>query len=106
MKQEFNQFWKKKKNKFYSSTEWKKMRRDVVLRDKNVCQKCGKIIFSKPNVHHVINLTPKNIDDPNISLNPDNLITICEDCHNKEHGKGFKKEVIVNDDLTIDYSKR
>lgn len=107
MKQEYNQSWIKRKNKFYSSGEWKALRRSIVLRDKNVCQKCGKLIFSKPNVHHVIHLTPNNIDDENISLNPDNLITVCEDCHNKIHGKGFKKkESIVNEDLSIDYSKR
>lgn len=107
MKEEYNQSWEKKKRKFYSSPEWKRLRGEIVLRDKSICQKCGILILSKPNVHHIKHLNPNNIDDVNVSLNPSNLMTVCEDCHNKIHGKGFKrKEGIVDEELNIDYSKR
>lgn len=37
-------------------------------------------------MHHVIELTPQNIDDPNITLNHDNLQMLCRECHADEHG--------------------
>ena len=36
-------------------------------------------------VHHKIPLTPENVDDPDISLNPDRLIALCDDCHTEVH---------------------
>lgn len=36
-------------------------------------------------VHHKIHLTRDNISDPQISLNPDNLESLCDDCHKLEH---------------------
>lgn len=47
-----------------------------------LCVRCG-----KPGeiVHHKIYLTPENIGNPDISLNPDNLETLCRDCHALEH---------------------
>lgn len=37
-------------------------------------------------VHHKRELTPQNIDDPMISLNADNLETLCRACHAIAHG--------------------
>lgn len=36
-------------------------------------------------VHHKIWLTPDNIHDTSITLNWDNLMLVCQDCHNKIH---------------------
>lgn len=34
-------------------------------------------------------MNPSNVDNPAISMNPDNLEALCLDCHNKEHfGQG------------------
>ena len=41
-------------------------------------------------VHHKILLTPSNIFDTNVTLNKENLIYLCKECHNKEHER-FKK---------------
>lgn len=38
-------------------------------------------------VHHIKELTPMNIDDSSISINPDNLVTLCNRCHNLIHDK-------------------
>lgn len=67
---------------FYQSKAWKKTRRFVFERDLGLCCRCG-----KPGeiVHHKIYLTPQNIDDPSVSLNVDNLETLCRDCHAAEH---------------------
>ena len=38
-------------------------------------------------MHHVIELTPINITDKRVALNPDNLISLCHDCHTKVTNK-------------------
>lgn len=67
---------------FYQSKAWKQTRRYVFERDLGLCRRCG-----KPGeiVHHIVYLTPENINDPSISLNIDNLETLCRDCHAAEH---------------------
>lgn len=69
---------------FYNSKEWKDVREYCILRDHHACVHCGKPV---EEVHHKITLTPYNINDPNVSLNPDMLISLCHDCHMKEHSK-------------------
>ena len=36
-------------------------------------------------VHHKIHLTPYNIHDANVTLNENNLHTLCRSCHFAEH---------------------
>ena len=69
---------------FYSSKQWKNIRQVVLNRDFYICQICGKL--NSKTVHHIIEITPVNIDNPNITLNPDNLVTLCERCHRCVHG--------------------
>lgn len=68
--------------KFYKSKQWRDVRRYIIERDLGLCCRCG-----KPGniVHHKIYITPENINDPHITLNEDNLETLCEVCHNQEH---------------------
>ncbi|NCD04458.1 MAG: HNH endonuclease, partial [Clostridia bacterium] len=63
---------------FYRSKEWEKVRQYVIRRDKYLCQKCGS---PAEEVHHKIHLSPENINDPEIALSPDNLVSLCRDCH-------------------------
>ena len=51
-------------------------------RDYYLCCRCGN---PAEEVHHKIRLTPGNIMDPNITLNEDNLESLCKDCHFAEH---------------------
>lgn len=67
---------------FYNSAEWNMVRNSVLLRDFYLCQNCGK---PATEVHHKIHLTPNNINDPSITLNMDNLVSLCRDCHFEEH---------------------
>lgn len=69
---------------FYHSKEWEEVRRLVLMRDRYVCQKCG---LPAQEVHHKIHLTPENIWDVSITLNPDNLISLCREDHFKIHEK-------------------
>ena len=52
-----------------------------------MCERCyseGKLVPAKV-VHHVIHLTPENINDPHIALSYDNFQRLCQDCHAAVH---------------------
>ena len=65
---------------FYASKAWQDCRRQVLRRDLYTCAYC---YGRAQEVHHKIELTPSNINDPMIALNPDNLISLCHPCHTK-----------------------
>ena len=52
------------------------------MRDCFLCTKCGR---PAEEVHHKKHLTPDNIYDPSVSLNMDNLTSLCRECHFEEH---------------------
>lgn len=65
---------------FYHSKAWRVIRAFVLRRDSYTCTSCG----ARANeVHHIIELTPDNINDDNIAVNPDNLTSLCHECHTK-----------------------
>ena len=73
---------------FYKSTAWIKCRASYIKKVFGLCERCeapGKI------VHHKKHITRNNINDPNITLNHDNLEYLCLDCHNKHHRFNRKK---------------
>ena len=73
--------------KFYKSKRWQNVRALIWSRDRGLCQRCYKkgIIKAGDTVHHITELNPQNIYDENVSLNPNNLITLCRDCHAAVH---------------------
>ena len=68
-----------------------------MLIDGGLCEECkqeqGYI------VHHKIYLTEQNINNPLISLNPDNLKYVCKRCHDSYdgHGVGSKLKVVFDE---------
>lgn len=52
-----------------------------------LCERCLKkgLIVPGEIVHHKIHITPDNVNDPAVTLNPDNLELLCRDCHAEEH---------------------
>lgn len=78
---------------FYSSGAWKNIREAVKKRDGKLCVDCLKkgIYTPAEEVHHIIELTPENINDPEISLNMDNLVSLCRECHQKRHEVNTKR---------------
>lgn len=96
------------RRKFYNSKAWEDVRRTIWLRQNLLCYYCNKPCYVsgiseyKPKgyrrigiVHHKEHLTDTNIDDINISLNPDNLIGVCKQCHETichNHSLGTRKE--------------
>ena len=68
--------------KFYRSKEWEQVRNYCLMRDNYLCVNCGQ---PAEEVHHIKHLTPSNIGDPSITLNPANLQCLCRACHFEEH---------------------
>ena len=90
---------------FYNSPEWQRVRQAVLMRDKYLCVKCGK---PAEEVHHKKHLTPNNIGDPMITMNMDNLISLCKSCHFEEHrgehGNGRKAR--ERDDYPYEFDEK
>lgn len=84
---------------FYNSQEWQRCRLSLISERSPEgiihCEYCGKIINSSGDaeIDHVKELTLDNVNDFNISLNPQNLKISCKLCHNKKHKRfGTAKE--------------
>lgn len=73
---------KKFSQSFYHSKQWKEVRSYILTRDNYLCCRCGK---PATEVHHIIHLTEANIGDTAITLNADNLISLCAECHKEQH---------------------
>ena len=89
---------------FYNSSAWKKARMMCLSKNHGICQRCGKTFPSKDLIiHHRVHLTPDNINDPEITLNQNNLECICWSCHSIEHGNknDLNKEFVFDDDGNI-----
>ncbi|MFD2442923.1 hypothetical protein ACFSO7_02885 [Bacillus sp. CGMCC 1.16607] len=80
---------------FYASEEWIKLRLQLINERGNKCERCKQIIPRSKDLigHHLIELTPENVHDRMISLNPEMIEIVCFDCHNKEHKRfGYQSE--------------
>lgn len=69
---------------FYKSKLWQEVRESILKRDNYLCQTKG-CYNPAEEVHHKTKLTPENINDTNISVNPSNLISLCAECHKAIH---------------------
>lgn len=61
-----------------------------------LCEDCLKEnkIAPAEEVHHKIFITPFNINDPNITLNFDNLVALCREHHRRRHGEKERRYTI------------
>lgn len=86
-------------NKFYGSPKWKKCRESFKKYKRYLCEDCldKGILATGEIVHHIIPLTPENINDPNITMNFDNLKLVCRKCHAEEHTQRNRRFVIDDD---------
>lgn len=74
---------------FYKSKAWQKCREAYAQSVGWLCEDCLEKGIYKPGeiVHHKTELTPENIDKPEITLCWDNLRLVCRECHAEQHGK-------------------
>ena len=77
---------------FYHSSAWKACRESFLKQKRGLCEQCLKRGMYVPadTVHHIKHLSPENINDPSITLNYQNLMALCRDCHAEMH-KGIKR---------------
>lgn len=78
---------------FYKTYAWVRCRRAYIKKVGGLCEVCLSrgIIRHGDTVHHKIHLTPENINDPEVTLNDDNLQLVCRDCHAEIHKKKEKR---------------
>lgn len=79
---------------FYRSNEWRKLLSNIKIERVNddgqiICEHCGRPIVKAYDVigHHKIDLTEENVNDYDISLNPQNIMLVHHGCHNLIHNK-------------------
>lgn len=79
---------------FYRSSEWGDLLKHEKIKRINksgelICEYCGKPIVKKYDCigHHKEELTEDNVNDYNVSLNPDNVSLVHHKCHNIIHNK-------------------
>ncbi len=68
--------------RFYGSHKWQKTRTAFLSGKNYICERCGGVAEM---VHHKQRITELNINNPNITLNWDNLESLCYECHSNEH---------------------
>ena len=71
------------RNPFYWSKEWRSLSKEILKRDREclVCRSKGLVTLDGLMVHHIYPLEyyPKH------KLSKNNLIVVCQSCHNKIH---------------------
>lgn len=91
-------------NNFYQSKPWRKLVASLKIERANedgqvICEYCKKPILKKYDIigHHVEHLTEENVNDYNISLNPENIQLVHHRCHNFIHEKRWsgRREVYL-----------
>lgn len=90
---------------FYNSDKWKSFRTSLIVERGSkhgvICEHCYNPIKDHKviNAHHIIELTPENVNDHMISLNPDNILLVHHKCHNEIHQRfgyiGQKKVFVI-----------
>ena len=72
---------------FYNSKEWQECREAYIQSVNGLCERCLEKEKIKPGyiVHHIEHLTPENINNPEVTLNWENLEYVCKECHDEEH---------------------
>lgn len=69
---------------FYHSKKWKDTQAAYMMSQNYICERCGNLARI---VHHKKYITPKNINNPDITLDWSNLEALCMNCHTYEHLK-------------------
>lgn len=88
--------------RFYNSSAWKHTRELALKRDRYRCQSSG-CRRTASEVHHIKELNENNVNDINISLNLNNLTSLCSDCHKhitkqmKSKDFGILEEIIFDE---------
>lgn len=84
-------------DKIYQSRAWRDRLRPAYYESKyGLCEQCG---APGDIVDHIEPITADNVDDPDVTYNWDNLMLLCQSCHNT---KTFRKHKPVREGLGFD----
>lgn len=72
--------------RFYNSKTWKQCRASYIVSVQGLCEQCLRdgIVTTGYILDHIVELSPMNINDVDITLNHNNLQFLCLSCHNKK----------------------
>lgn len=75
--------------RFYNSAAWKRLRLLALQRDHYLCQPCLRrgVLTPADDVHHIEPIEKA----PDRALDLDNVESICDACHNREHPEKGKR---------------
>ena len=82
--------------KLYKSKAWQRTREAYLKKAGGLCEVCLKKGLYRPGeiVHHIVPLTPENIENPEMTLAFSNLQLLCRDCHGKMHERVEKRYTV------------
>ena len=96
---------------FYYTKMWKQVRKQVWLKQHCICNRCKRPVYVdgisdyipkekrlKGIVHHIEYLNETNINNPEITIDENNLEGLCIECHNLEHiDTSTRKDVLFDE---------
>lgn len=84
---------------FYGSVEWQNCREAYKKSVGGLCEECLKlgVITPADEVHHIKKLTIRNIHNPNITTNWDNLQALCKMHHQKKHKRRIVRRYTIDE---------
>lgn len=96
MDQEHKQTDRDRLQPFYQSQEWKDCRAAYSASVSYLCEDCRAKGLYTPGkvVHHLKPITLRNVRDPAITLNWDNLRLLCQSCHAARHSKPNRRYTV------------
>lgn len=70
---------------FHNTVEWKRKRKVILKRDNYRCKECGRYgkVVEANTVHHILPIEER----PDLRFNNNNLVSLCEEHHEKMHNK-------------------
>ena len=73
--------------RFYKSKAWQHNRDRYAESVRGLCEDClaKGVLTPGQIVHHLVELTPENINDPTVTLAWENLRLVCRDHHKQYH---------------------
>lgn len=88
--------------RFYASSEWKKFRRDIILRDKGydlAIEDDDYLIYGKILIHHINPIKFENLRDGDVSglLDPNNVICVSDQTHRAIHYGMEERKVVFTE---------
>lgn len=86
---------RKQADPFYLSKAWRTVRAEALRRDHGMCVRCMERFMNggeKPRLAVMVHHKKSRKEYPELELELDNLESLCDICHNREHPEKGKKK--------------